>query len=97
MIEDPMRNRQSGAPVAQSTEDSARVASADRREGLHYEADPDQLVKVVHQVKPAAIPVQGPTDYGERGGPQDNEAADVAVTPETASVWEARPHDPTEP
>ncbi len=91
MSQDKHRNQQSGAPVAQSTDDGAEVAPSDIRSGVHYEPDPDQVVKVVHQVKPTSIPVEGPTDYARRGGPQDTAVTDVAITPETASVWEARP------
>lgn len=93
MAEQPDRNRQSCVPVAQSTDDPARVARADTRDGARYEPDPDQLVKVVHQATPPTIPVQGPTDYDRRGAPRDTRVVDVAVTPETASVWEARPAD----
>jgi hypothetical protein len=96
MTRDPIRNEQSGVPVAQSTNDAAAVASADRRDGKHYEADPDQIVKVVHQVKPRGIPVEGPTDFARHGGPQDTSVTDVAITPEVASVWEARKSDPGE-
>jgi len=91
---DPIRNSQSGASVAQSSADAAVVASAERRDGVHYEADPDQIVKVVHQVKPPVLPLEGPTDFGRHGGSDDASVSDVAVTPETASVWEARRPEP---
>ena len=61
MTQDSPRNNQAGVPVAQGTDGRARVASADRRDGVHYEADPDQIVKAVHQIKPAAVPVQRTT------------------------------------
>lgn len=88
------RNIQSGAPVAESTFDSdPRVVSADEREGVRLEPDPDQIVKVTHQVRPAAIPPATETDYDERGGPQPEATTDIRVTPDTASVHEARPKD----
>lgn len=86
------RNIQSGAAVAESTFDThPRVASAAERESVHYEPDPDQIVKVVHQVRPDTIPPATETDYGERGGPQPETCTDVRVTPALASVHEARP------
>jgi len=88
------RNVQSGAPVAESTFDKdPQVASAADREGTHYEPDSDQIVKVVHQVRPEAIPLDTETDYDERGGPQGEAATDVRVTPSAASVHEARAKD----
>jgi hypothetical protein len=85
---------QSGAPVAESTFDTdPTVASAEAREGVHYELDPDQIVKVVHQVRPDAIPLDTETDYDARGGPQAESTTDVRVTPAAASVHEARPKD----
>lgn len=88
------RNIQSGVPVAESTFDTEpRVASADERDGAHFEADPEQIVKVVHQVRPDAIPPATETDYDERGGPQAETTTDIRVTPATASVHEARPKD----
>jgi hypothetical protein len=91
---DPSRNTQSGVPVAQSSDDAAVVASAELRDGVHYEAAPDQIVKVVHQVKPTVIPLQGPTDFSRHGESDGTSVTDVAVTPETASVWEARRPEP---
>jgi hypothetical protein len=93
MSKTPPRNVQSGVPVAERTGGNAEVVRADVRDGAQYETDPDQIVKVVHQVKPAALPVQGPVDYGRRGGPQTEVSTDVAVTPETASVRDAYPVD----
>jgi hypothetical protein len=88
------RNIQSGVPVAESAGDAVpQVASAAERGGAHYEPDPDQGVKAVHQIKPDAIPVATPTDYEQRGGPQPETVTDIRVTPSQASVHEARPLD----
>ena len=83
-------NVQTGVPTVESTDDDAVVASADRLDG-HYEPAPGQVVKVVHQVRPDALPHQGPTDFEKHGGPEGAQSADVRVTPEEASVWEAVP------
>lgn len=85
-------NVQAGAPTPVSTDDQAVVASADRIDG-HYESSPDQVVKVVHQVRPQSLPHQGPTDFERHRGPQIDTVADVRVTPEEASVWEAAPRE----
>jgi hypothetical protein len=89
------RNIQSGVPAAETTtDDGPAVASAARRDGVHYEPDDDQVVRVVHQVKPATLPAEGPTDYDDRGGADDTSTTDVAVTPTSASVWQALPDEP---
>jgi hypothetical protein len=88
------RNIQSGEPVAESSFDTQpRVASAAEPEGTHYEADPDQIVKVSHQVKPESLPPDTETDYEARGGPQAEAMTDVRVTPTDGSVREARAKD----
>jgi hypothetical protein len=83
---------QAGQPLAESTFDTDRVtARAGEPDGAHYEADPDQIVKVVHQVKPATLPIEGPADPAKHGPTDDASMLDVRVTPETASVHEALP------
>lgn len=82
------RSTQSGGPVAASAR--AITASAAQHDG-HFESSPDHIVKVVHQVRPEATAVQGPTDFEAHGRLQTETLADVRVTPESASVWEALP------
>lgn len=85
------RDTQSGGPTARTTVDTAPgVASAAERESVHYETDPDQLVRVVHQVRPQALPPATATDDA-LGGPRTESVTDVWIAPETASVHEARP------
>ena len=88
------RNRNSGVPAAESAADAQpKVARADGQPDAHYEPDPDQIVKVVHQVSPDRLPPQGPTDFDAHGGPSDTRVTDVAVDPAAPSVWEASPPD----
>lgn len=89
----PPRNIQSGVPVAASASSGPIVSPADQHDG-HYEPSAEQVVKVVHQVKPTALPPQGPTDFEVHGGSQPERQVDVRVTPEEASVWEALPAEP---
>jgi hypothetical protein len=77
-------------PQTNPLDEPPMVARADRQDG-HYEDDPNQLVKAVHQVKPPTIPVQGPALFDQRGRAEDTTAFDVAVTPDGPSVWEASP------
>jgi hypothetical protein len=68
------------------------IATGDRREEIHFEADPNQLVVARHLAKP-----QGPLAPGLQGPGEAAAAADappvedVAVAPEGSSVWDARP------
>jgi hypothetical protein len=92
MREQP-QNTQTGAPTLESTADTeTEVAGMDEPEGEHFEADADQLVKVVHQVNPGSVPVEGPTDFEQRGPRDDTSNVEARVTPTTASVREATPH-----
>jgi hypothetical protein len=85
-------NVQSGRRTVESTADTERVlAGADEPEGTHYEPDPDQIVKVVHQVKPESLPLEGPTDFDARDHADGTASTDVRVTPARASVREAAP------
>jgi hypothetical protein len=90
----PRPNVQSDPLPAEST-DPPIVARAERRDG-HYEPAADHLVKVVHQVVPASIATEGPTDFSEHDGGPTPPVADVRVTPERPSVWEAGPADDAE-
>jgi hypothetical protein len=82
-------NTRTGLPTAPPHDDQTLVASAHAPDG-HYETAPDQVVKVVHQVRPDVLPQQGPTDFETRG-PNGPSSADVRVTPEEPSVWDAAP------
>ena len=90
MREVPPSNSHAGVPVAQSTNDAGAV-SGGRDPGRHYEADADQIVTVVHEVRPETIPTQGPTDIEERGAADPATMTDVAVATDPTSVHEARP------
>jgi hypothetical protein len=70
------------------------VATGDRRDEAHYEPDPDQLVSARFLVKPST-PL--PPDMATGRPPEDEPVEpgppieDVAVAPDTPSVWDARP------
>lgn len=70
------------------------VATGDRRDEAHYEADPDQLVRARFLEKPAGrMPpdmATGRVEAGEVAGASPP-VEDVAVAPDTPSVWDARP------
>ncbi|MDB5434456.1 MAG: hypothetical protein JWR47_713 [Phenylobacterium sp.] len=72
------------------------VATGNRRDEAHYEPDPDQLVRARFLAKPAdPLPAEMATARVEAGkraetGPP---VEDVAVAPDTPSVWDARPLD----
>lgn len=92
--QDPKSNRQAGVDI--TPDDGAErgeIATGSRRQDMHYEADPDQLV-----VARSLVPPQGPippeeqsaaVDHDELGG--DAARPDVRVDPSRASVWDARP------
>ena len=75
--------------------DGSGVASGDRRDELHYQPDPDQLVKIRATFKPDdPLPPQEHSAASEAGaagaGPP---IQDVAVAADGPSVWDARPSD----
>jgi hypothetical protein len=73
--------------MTKTTETS--IAHGDRREEVHYESDPGCVARVSHLFKPAE---PTPADLaGARRGVQSPPVADVAVLPESPSVWEALP------
>jgi hypothetical protein len=79
---------------------NGKVATGDRREDLHYEADPDQLVKVRATFKPGdPLPPQEHSANSDiDAGPAGPPIEDVAVSPPGPSVWDARPpEDEPEP
>lgn len=80
-------NRKAGQRIGDGgTEADMTVAHGRRNDGAHYEPDPDQGVKLVHQVA-----VEEPAQqmaYSERRTPNVSETAIVSPGP---SVWDARP------
>jgi hypothetical protein len=69
------------------------IATGDRREEVHLEADPDQLVVVRHEVRPRG-PLPRQDAAGAPGGSADvPPVEDVRIAPQEPSVWDARPPD----
>jgi hypothetical protein len=72
-------------------EEAVDVAFGDRREEIHFEPDPEQLVVASHLVRPAS-PVLEDETAGARAVEADvPPVEDVRVAPEGPSVWDARP------
>lgn len=70
------------------------VATGDRREDMHFEPDPDQLVRARFTAKPARLPPEQEENLAmPRSGAEFTEppVADVAVAAPGPSVWDARP------
>ena len=95
MSENTPHNRQAGLPLGPADDDDGRVATGDRREEVHFEPDPDQLVKASHLVKPRGpLPPEEQSPAEERGELLPEAAVeDVRVAPQGPSVWDARPTD----
>jgi len=89
-----LRNRQDGGGLAEGVDEASAVATGDRRDEVHYEDDPHQIVRVSHLEKPIG---QLTTDDQRGKNREDHQPAvpvqDVAVSPSKASVWDARPTD----
>jgi hypothetical protein len=90
----PPVNSQAGRVLAASDPAEAGViATGDRRDEMHFEADANQLVVVRHLVRPQGLApeLQGP---GAAAADADEPPVeDVAVGYEGSSVWDARPLD----
>jgi hypothetical protein len=88
----PERNRQAGLPLTGDATESGQVAHGDRHDA-RYEPAPDQLVRARFTdppVEPLPPQLAEPRTYdgpAEPGPPIE----DVAVAPDTPSVWDARP------
>ncbi|HKR86741.1 MAG TPA: hypothetical protein VJS38_01060 [Phenylobacterium sp.] len=71
------------------------VATGDRREEVHFEPDPGQLVVAKHLVKPdAPLPLDVTSERDDDVAATETDVPpveDVLVAPETPSVWDARP------
>ncbi|MDB5445469.1 MAG: hypothetical protein JWQ97_786 [Phenylobacterium sp.] len=93
MSEKTPQTEQPGVPPGAAEAEDGRVATGDRREEVHFEADPDQLVKASHLVKPAGpLPPQEQSPAEERGElPAGSAVEDVRAAPQGPSVWDARP------
>jgi hypothetical protein len=92
--EAPFPNRQAG--VALDPPDPAEagvVATGDRREAVHFQADKDQLVVARYLHRPHGPLAAQMTSSGAPAEPDSPPVEDVAVAAEDSSVWDARPAD----
>ena len=68
------------------------IATGDRREEVHFEPDPDQMVVARHLRRPdGPLPPQGESPGAAAADVDSPPIEDVAVAPEDSSVWDARP------
>lgn len=70
------------------------VATGDRRDEVHFEPDPNQLVVARHLVKPdRPLPPDLQTTVEDAGASAADmpPIEDVLVAPDAPSVWDARP------
>jgi len=71
------------------------VATGDRRDEVHFEPDPRQLVVAKHLVKPAApLPLDVTSERPDDVAATEADVPpveDVLIAPEAPSVWDARP------
>jgi hypothetical protein len=90
---DPLPNRQAGILLGEGDPAEAGViATGDRREEIHFEPDPDQLVVARHLVRPAGpLPPQEHTPNSAAVEADVPPIEDVRVAPDGPSVWDARP------
>ena len=81
------------SPNSPDTDPNAvEVATGDRRDEVHFEADPGQLVAAKHLVKPnQPPPPELQLGEGEVVEPDSPPVEDVRVAPDAPSVWDARP------
>lgn len=90
---DPGPNRQAGHVLGEGDPAEAGIiATGDRREQVHFERDPDQLVKARHLQKPdGPLPPQEQTPGAVAAEADSPPVEDVGVPVEESSVWDARP------
>lgn len=70
------------------------VATGDRHDEVHFEADDKHLVEATHLVRPTrALPRQGDNPSADEIPRDAPPIEDVKVAPEGPSVWDARPLD----
>lgn len=90
--DNPERNTQSGVVLPPAADaDPPAVAHGNRREAVHYEADPDQLVRVRHTLAPDdALPPDIPSaQANEPDRFTTARVTDITVVPLSPSAWEA--------
>lgn len=84
------RNVQDGRPIG-PVEDSGAVAHGDRRDEVHYEPDPDQGVRVVHEDKLAYPPAPELVRGDATETQVEPGVTQVAQVPDGPSSWDASP------
>jgi hypothetical protein len=86
-------NVQAGIPLGPGADDTPDVATGDRRDEVHYERDPDQLLKVRATFKPdePLPPEEHSANTDVVGAQAVPPVQDVAVVAPRPSVWDARP------
>lgn len=95
-VEEPLASRaraarnqieEHGAPAV-----ALVVATGDRRDEVHFVDDQDHVARVSHLVRPTApLPPQEHSAVAAAADPHWTDIADVAVAPDSPSVWDARP------
>ena len=91
---EPVPNRQAGRGLGAGDPAEAEVvATGDRRDEVHYEPDPDQLVvaRFLRRPETPLPPDIQPADAVPPPPPEALLVEDVRVAPESPSVWDARP------
>jgi hypothetical protein len=88
---DPPDNGSIATPADNGPISDEPVATGDRREEVHYEADPDQLVQVSHRRSPSGPLPEEMAETGGHADPPPTPIGDVALTPAGPSAWDARP------
>jgi hypothetical protein len=89
---DPGPNRQAGRVLgAGDPAEAGVIATGNRREEVHFEPDPNQLVVAKHLEKPPGLPPQGQSPGAAAADTDIPPIEDVAVAPAESSVWDARP------
>jgi hypothetical protein len=95
---EPVPNRQAGRELGAGDPAEAEVvaevvATGDRRDEMHYEPDPDQLVvaRFLRRPETPLPPDIQPADAVPPPPPEVSAVEDVRVAPQSPSVWDARP------
>jgi hypothetical protein len=94
---DPGPNRQAGRLLGEGDPaEDGLIATGDRREQIHFEADKDQMVVARHLSRPdGPLPPQEATPGAAATVADSPPVEDVRVAPDESSVWDARPTDDT--
>lgn len=90
---DPISNQQASRPPGEGDPVEAEVVeTGDRRREVHYETATDHEVVARHLVHPSGpLPPQGDSPGAIAADADTPPIEDVAVAPESSSVWDARP------